>query len=236
MAGAVTSANAWWGNSWGPGWGYGGPWYGGYPGWGGWGGRFKRIRDNTWLDPVPATGYQYPKGRWYSSTAWGRVSLRQGETSFNNPRVQAYFKPMWRWSEALQNDFAARADWSVKDYDEANHPPEVAVAHALGQEPLAGLRIVGAVEEGGGLEARVLLAGLRHQGAGVDLHLAARFLATAPFADQHVTTFTRPQARQQWRLARRDTDLAHLGGCEHHGHRAGEDLGLGADDVDMQGH
>jgi hypothetical protein len=104
------------------------------PGWGGWGGRYVQVRGNTWLDPVPATGYQYPKGRWYSSTAWGRVSLRQGETSFNNPRVQAYFKPMWRWSEALQNDFAARADWSVKDYDEANHPPEVAVAHALDLE------------------------------------------------------------------------------------------------------
>ena len=37
---------------------------------------------------------------------------------------------MWRWSDALQNDFAARADWCVKSYDEANHPPVVLLGHA----------------------------------------------------------------------------------------------------------
>ena len=46
------------------------------PDWGGWGGRYVRVRDNTWLDPVPAKGYEYPKGRWYGSTGWGRNSLR----------------------------------------------------------------------------------------------------------------------------------------------------------------
>ena len=34
-------------------------------------------------------------------------------------------KPIWRWAEAFQNDWAARADWCVKDYDQANHPPIV---------------------------------------------------------------------------------------------------------------
>jgi hypothetical protein len=34
-------------------------------------------------------------------------------------------KPIWRWAEAFQNDFAARADWCVKTYAEANHPPVV---------------------------------------------------------------------------------------------------------------
>ena len=38
---------------------------------------------------------------------------------------------MWRWSPALQNDFAARADWCVKSFDEANHPPVIKLAHAL---------------------------------------------------------------------------------------------------------
>jgi hypothetical protein len=33
------------------------------------------------------------------------------------------FKPIWRWAEAFQNDFAARADWSIKSYRDANHPP-----------------------------------------------------------------------------------------------------------------
>jgi hypothetical protein len=30
-----------------------------------------------------------------------------------------------RWLTAAQNDFAARADWCVKSYKEANHPPVV---------------------------------------------------------------------------------------------------------------
>src|SRR5262249_42638845 len=34
-------------------------------------------------------------------------------------------RPIWRWAEAFQNDFAARADWCVKPYAEANHPPVV---------------------------------------------------------------------------------------------------------------
>ncbi len=32
-------------------------------------------------------------------------------------------KPIWRWAEAFQNDWAARADWCVKLPAEANHPP-----------------------------------------------------------------------------------------------------------------
>jgi hypothetical protein len=34
-------------------------------------------------------------------------------------------KPIWRWADAFQNDFAARADWCVKTYADANHPPAV---------------------------------------------------------------------------------------------------------------
>jgi Protein of unknown function (DUF1593) len=33
-----------------------------------------------------------------------------------------------RWIPAIQNDFAARADWCTKDFKEANHPPKVSVA------------------------------------------------------------------------------------------------------------
>ncbi|MCA9127239.1 MAG: DUF1593 domain-containing protein [Planctomycetales bacterium] len=34
-------------------------------------------------------------------------------------------KMFWRWVPAAQNDFAARMDWCVKDFSEANHPPIV---------------------------------------------------------------------------------------------------------------
>jgi hypothetical protein len=38
------------------------------------------------------------------------------------------YKPIWRWAEAFQNDWAARADWCVKPYREANHAPIVNLA------------------------------------------------------------------------------------------------------------
>lgn len=34
---------------------------------------------------------------------------------------------IWRWRTAFQNDFAARMDWTVKDYAHANHSPVVDV-------------------------------------------------------------------------------------------------------------
>ena len=98
------------------------------PGWGGWGGRFVNVRNNAWLDPVPEAGYEYPEGRWYTETAYGRTRLRK-EIS-NDEILTEYFKPQWRWIDAIQNDFAARADWCVQSYEEANHPPVVKLAHA----------------------------------------------------------------------------------------------------------
>ena len=100
------------------------------PDWGGWGGRYVRVRENTWLDPVPVEGYEYPEGRWYGSSAWGRNSLRDGTATTEEQRRE-YFKSLWRWSDALQNDFAARADWCVREFGEANHPPVPAVRGAL---------------------------------------------------------------------------------------------------------
>jgi len=40
-------------------------------------------------------------------------------------------KPIWRWAEAFQNDWAARADWCVKPVADANHPPVAKVAGPL---------------------------------------------------------------------------------------------------------
>jgi hypothetical protein len=100
-----------------------------HPGWGSWGGRYVRVHENTWLDPVPEPGYQYPEGRWYSSSAWGRQRL--GKNIKNDKELMVYLKPIWRWAEAFQNDFAVRANWCVKPYDQANHAPVVKLAHAL---------------------------------------------------------------------------------------------------------
>ncbi len=111
------------------------------PDWGGWAGRYVKVRDNTWLDPVPVPGYEYPEGRWYGSNSWGRVSSKRGGTVNNSEAHKMYFKPIWRWSDAFQNDFAARADWCVKSYDQANHPPVVQMTNSLDISAKAGEQI-----------------------------------------------------------------------------------------------
>ncbi|MDB4582401.1 DUF1593 domain-containing protein [Draconibacterium sp.] len=97
------------------------------PDWGGWGGRYVLIRESTWLDKVPIEGYQYPSGRWYTKTGWGR----QNYTKADQDKLEEYFKPITRWIGAIQNDFAARVDWCVKSYEEANHQPVVRLNHAV---------------------------------------------------------------------------------------------------------
>jgi hypothetical protein len=59
----------------------------------------------------------------------------------NDQELAAYLKPMWRWFDAIQNDFAARADWCVKPYDQANHAPVVKLAHALDLKVRPGDRV-----------------------------------------------------------------------------------------------
>ncbi len=99
------------------------------PDFGGWGGRYVLVRENTWLDPVPFEGYEYPEGRWYTRSAWGRMYMRETYPE-NQKQMTEYFKPLVRWAGAFQNDFAARADWCVHSYEDANHPPVVELGHS----------------------------------------------------------------------------------------------------------
>ena len=99
------------------------------PDYGGWGGRYVNVRDNNWLDPVPVANYKYPEGRWYTNTAWGRTYMRE-EYPANKELMADYFESISRWTEVMQNDFAARADWCVKSHKEANHPPAVKLVNA----------------------------------------------------------------------------------------------------------
>lgn len=99
------------------------------PAYGGWGGRYVKVRANTWLDEVQEKGYKYSKGRWYDKTAWGHSYMRN-RYPIDKELMYEYFKPIWRWSEPLQNDFASRADWCLRPYGEANHAPVVTLKHA----------------------------------------------------------------------------------------------------------
>ncbi len=94
------------------------------PGNGGWGGRYVKVRNNLWMDPVPDSTYTHPDGRWGFSNSWSKKM--EHDTAANKRAIRThYFKPIWRWLPAVQNDFAARAAWCVKDYASANHHPVV---------------------------------------------------------------------------------------------------------------
>jgi hypothetical protein len=51
------------------------------------------------------------------------------------------YKPIWRWAEAFQNDWAARAAWCVKPYGEANHAPVVNLAVPRDSEAVPGAAV-----------------------------------------------------------------------------------------------
>ncbi len=77
------------------------------PEYGGWGGRLGQS------DSLP--------NRWEDGEALADFN------PYTQQRDLAY--PQTRWLEALQLEFAARADWCVKSYEDANHPPIVSLGH-----------------------------------------------------------------------------------------------------------
>mgnify|MGYP002525154431 CR=1 FL=1 len=99
------------------------------PAYGGWGGRYVKVRGNVWMDPLPSSDYVHPSGQWGIANSWSKRLEHATDTAEINVRTR-YFKPLWRWLDAIQNDFAARADWCVEEYESANHPPVVSLAQA----------------------------------------------------------------------------------------------------------
>jgi len=88
-----------------------------HPNWGGWGGRYELYTPKTekWF-------YQ-PETHPIWTNVQDEVLGKDGEWHTTNHAT------IWRWREAFQNDFAARMDWTIKPYDEANHPPVVKLDH-----------------------------------------------------------------------------------------------------------
>ncbi len=76
-----------------------------HPSFGGWGGRF--VASKT-------TPSRFEDGE------------KAADINTFTGKLDSFF-PQTRWTEVIQNDFAARADWCVKSYAEANHPPEIGI-------------------------------------------------------------------------------------------------------------
>ena len=118
----------------------------GSPDWGGWGGRYVHVRGSVWMDPPPSPSWQHPTGRWGIANSWSK-QLEHATAAADVQMRTEYFRPLWRWLPAVQNDFAARADWCVQPYSEANHPPVVALTHSTDLTVLPG-STVGVSAEG----------------------------------------------------------------------------------------
>jgi len=102
-----------------------------HPEWGGWGGRYELYRPEDAslnldgftggvpVEPEPRPIWTNAEDRYvpYVPSEYGR-SVRRDTASFTGNQVT-----LWRWRDAIQNDFAARMDWTILSYDEANHPP-----------------------------------------------------------------------------------------------------------------
>jgi hypothetical protein len=96
------------------------------PDWGGWGGRY------VYLEPYGESHPIWSQG----GDEFGRATSQDtvvGPDGHSHTSDQA---SIWRWREAYQDDFAARMDWTVKDFAHANHNPVVIVDGKGGTEPI----------------------------------------------------------------------------------------------------
>ncbi|MEM9657541.1 MAG: nucleoside hydrolase-like domain-containing protein [Planctomycetota bacterium] len=89
-----------------------------HPNWGGWGGRYE------FYTPRKEKWHLQQETRPFWTDAEDEVLGVDGRWHTSNHAT------IWRWREAFQNDFAARMDWTIKPYDEANHPPAPKLDHA----------------------------------------------------------------------------------------------------------
>lgn len=102
-----------------------------HPDYGSWGGRYEYY--------IPRTELYFfePETRPLWTNAVDEVySEVTGEFHTGNHAT------IWRWREAYQNDFAARMDWCVKSYKEANHPPKAVLAHEQVREVAEGEKVI----------------------------------------------------------------------------------------------
>lgn len=89
-----------------------------HPNWGSWGGRYELQ--------IPPTKkwFLYPEERSFWSDCDDEVRGIDSNWYTSNKAT------IWRWREAYQNDFSARMDWTIKPFEEVNHPPVPKLAHS----------------------------------------------------------------------------------------------------------
>jgi hypothetical protein len=96
------------------------------PDWGGWGGRYILRQPYGETRPIWTQG----------GDLFNRITSADTVNEYSSDQAT-----IWRWRGAFQNDFAARMDWTIKDYAHANHPPVAAITGGLRRPVMAGQSI-----------------------------------------------------------------------------------------------
>lgn len=94
------------------------------PSWGGWGGRY------VYRQPYGETHKIWSQGGdWFP-----RVNSADTVIGIDGEKHVSDHATIWRWRTQFQNDFAARMDWTIKPYAEANHHPQLSVNGQAGKD------------------------------------------------------------------------------------------------------
>jgi len=100
-----------------------------HPNIGGWGGRYELYKPDFQDSNVGRFKREnWPKDLPETRPIWTNAGDSIVST-VDNKKYEGNKETIWRWREEFQNDFAARMDWCLKNFDEANHPPIPALAH-----------------------------------------------------------------------------------------------------------
>jgi hypothetical protein len=103
-------------------------------------GRFRSEGDSPAFLHVINTGLRSDEHPSYGG--WGgRFAFRSGVWKSVDKKNSSQTHSILRWAQAFQNDWAARADWCVKNYAEANHAPLVIVEGELDRPAQAGRQL-----------------------------------------------------------------------------------------------
>jgi len=96
------------------------------PDYGGWGGRYIYRQPYAESHPIWSQGGD----EFFRSTSQDEVVAKDGHHCAEDHAT------IYRWRSGYQNDFAARMDWTVKDFAHANHAPLVTLNKQPGTVPI----------------------------------------------------------------------------------------------------
>lgn len=104
------------------------------PTYGGWGGRYEQVF-NMRIGYKDSTAYHTEGSPWTGASGIFGLYVAADDN-------EDLWKPIYRWIEAYQEDFAARLAWCTESYENANHEPSISVQEGIDLTAKAGEAVV----------------------------------------------------------------------------------------------